>query len=269
MKKLLFSFLFRHRMNFRSFLSSMKHQFCSVKISRVAAIQINFRTFKNAGDFHKYVLGIVKKAKDKGAQLVCFPQGMNLEIKPIPLKLMDEAQKRKLLEVYANVFKDIASREKVYIEESTVMDGKFEGSVWTPDGERLSDKMIECDNKKMSFLQFDSDFEVVEDDAELYFFPRFGYNVKRGTEISKAWLLAQQNYVFSVESKLVGEYFNTKLRGKSGVYAPLEITEFKDGILAISDTQDEEEIVVADLDFEALEELNASLETENYEQLLF
>ena len=269
MKKLLFSLLFRYRMNFRSFLPSVKHQFCSVKISRVAAVQINFRTFKSAGDFYKYVLKIVKRAKGKGAQLICFPQGMNLEIKPIPLGLMNEARKRKLLEVYTNVFKDIASREKVYIEESRVMDGKFEGNVWTPNGERLSDKVVECDGKKMSFLQFDSDFEVVEDNAELYFFPRFGYNVKRGTEISKAWLLAQQNYVFSVESKLVGEYFGTKLKGKSGVYAPLEITEFKDGILATSDTQDEEEIVVADLDFEELKELKASLETENYEQLLF
>ncbi|WP_036221324.1 hypothetical protein [Mesoaciditoga lauensis] len=270
MKNFFIFLLFHRRMNCRNLFSSTRRcQAHPVKISRVAAIQLKFHSFKSARDFYKHILDIVKKAKNKGAQLVCFPQGMNLEFRPLPLKDMNESQRKKFFEVYSNIFRDIAFNEKVYIEESKIRNGKFEGTIWTPQGEKVSGRVAKCGEESVYFSQFDSDFEEdINEKASLYLFPRFGHTAKKKSEISKAWLASQQNYVFSVESKLVGDYLNTKLRGRSGIYAPLEITEFNDGILAISDSLDEEEILVANLDFEALRELARSVTDDVYDRLL-
>ncbi len=269
MKKFLLSFLFHRRMKLKGLFKKKRHQIQLTKLSRVAAAQIDFRVFKNVKDFYNQVLNIAKKAKEGGAEFVCFPQGMDLELRPLPMKDMNVAQRERIFEVYSSVFKDVAWQEGIYIAESKIKQGKIESTVWTPSGRKLNGNVIEIGGKKMHFSEFDSDFgEEVEDDVHLYVFPRFGYAPKKSGEISKAWLASQQNYVFSIESRLVGRYFNTKLNGKTGIYAPLEMTKFQDGVLAISNTMDKEEVIVADLDFESLERLISFNEYEAYDRLL-
>ncbi len=270
MKNIFLSFLLQHRMKFKSFFSSSRNKARDVKITRVAAIQDEFRTFKSAKDFYKHVHEVVLQAKNEGAQLICFPQGMNLELNPISYKRMNSLQKKKIFEVYTSIFKDISCLEEVYIEESSVNEGIFMGRIWTPQGEMMSKKMVECDEKKIYVSQFDSDFDEEFDlGASVYLFPRFGNVGHRERTISKAWMLAQQDYVFSVESKLVGNYSNKKLIGRSALYAPLELTKLGDGILAISNSSDEGEVVVADVNFDALNELKWMSKLSDYERVLF
>lgn len=66
------------------------------------------------------------------------------------------------------------------------------------------------------------------------------------------WPRIQENRMFGIKSALVGEMLGLGLTGVSGVYAPIELTPRNDGVLAESASHDQEDVVVADLDFEAL-----------------
>lgn len=69
------------------------------------------------------------------------------------------------------------------------------------------------------------------------------------------WPRIQENRMFGIKSAMVGNMLGFRLTGVSGVYAPLELTPAGDGVLAESDTHDGEDVVVADLDFDALHAL--------------
>ncbi|CAG0945862.1 partial N-carbamoyl-D-amino acid hydrolase, partial [Anaerolineae bacterium] len=62
------------------------------------------------------------------------------------------------------------------------------------------------------------------------------------------WRDAQANQVFGIQACAVGEY-----KGKSAVYAPVEMTRAHNGILAQASSADAEEIVIAALDFDLLQ----------------
>jgi len=61
--------------------------------------------------------------------------------------------------------------------------------------------------------------------------------------------------LYGVKSALVGEIAGLKFTGRSGIFAPIELSPQRDGILAEVDTFDREAIAFADLDLEALEQL--------------
>jgi predicted amidohydrolase len=63
------------------------------------------------------------------------------------------------------------------------------------------------------------------------------------------WREVQANQVFGVQACAIG----AEVRGKSAVYAPVEMTDAHCGWLAQAERADAEEIVSADLDFDALQ----------------
>ncbi|NPV87980.1 hydrolase [Coprothermobacteraceae bacterium] len=73
-----------------------------------------------------------------------------------------------------------------------------------------------------------------------------------GEQIRGAWARAQTSQVFTAQSFLVGKIGNLTFEGKAGVYAPASYTDDGSGIVALANKYDEEEIVVAKLDFDKL-----------------
>jgi len=69
------------------------------------------------------------------------------------------------------------------------------------------------------------------------------------------WPRVQEALVYGIKSCLVGKIFGYTLTGKAGVFAPLELTPGRDGVLAEVDCFDREGIAVADLDLESLKQL--------------
>jgi len=67
------------------------------------------------------------------------------------------------------------------------------------------------------------------------------------------WPRVQENAVYGVKSALVGNLHGLEFTGRAGVYAPLDLTPGRSGILAEASTFDRDELVVADLDLTRLE----------------
>lgn len=63
------------------------------------------------------------------------------------------------------------------------------------------------------------------------------------------WPRVQESPLYAIKSAMVGNRFlGFKFTGRSGVYAPLELTADKDGVIAEATSFDKEEIVYAELD---------------------
>lgn len=69
------------------------------------------------------------------------------------------------------------------------------------------------------------------------------------------WPRVQESVLYGVKSALVGEIAGLKFTGRSGIFAPIELSPQRDGILAEVNTHSREAIAFADLDLEALEQL--------------
>ena len=70
----------------------------------------------------------------------------------------------------------------------------------------------------------------------------------------RLWREIQANQVFGLESALVGGLFEQSCHGKSAIHAPLSMTAENDGLLAAAETTDGEAIVIAELDFDRLQQ---------------
>lgn len=68
---------------------------------------------------------------------------------------------------------------------------------------------------------------------------------------------AQEVPCFGVRACMVGDFMNMKLRGPSYICAPWAITAQKDGMVAIAASDAQAELLLADLDLEALRTLRA------------
>lgn len=260
------SFMFIKRTRFQSSLSVKNTPYLK-KLSKVAAVQVKFQLFKSVKDFYRSVLSSVKDAKNKGAQLVCFPEGMNLEFQPISYDIMSDSQRVKVSDMYSKVFKDIAVSEGIYISEAQKLKRKVMKTLWTPEGSKFSEeKMLSCAGRKIAFLELKG---KLQEGVQVVVNPTWArmwmgdYESFRG-----AWLLSQQEYVFSVESYMVGNFSGMQFVGKSGIYAPIEITDSQNGILALSKNETSGDVIVADLDFERLENFVKTLENRGYDRLL-
>jgi len=69
------------------------------------------------------------------------------------------------------------------------------------------------------------------------------------------WPRVQESALYGVKSALVGSVAGFTFTGKAGVFAPLEITPNRDGVLAEAHHFDREAIAVADLNLEILHSL--------------
>jgi len=66
------------------------------------------------------------------------------------------------------------------------------------------------------------------------------------------WSRVQESPAYGILCCMVGDLGNFTFQGRSGGYAPLEMTPNGDGIIAQAETVDREEILLADLDLAAL-----------------
>jgi len=66
------------------------------------------------------------------------------------------------------------------------------------------------------------------------------------------WGRVQESPAYGVHALMVGKILGVEFGGRSGVYAPLEMTPARDGILAQAHSGDKEEILIAQVDLEAL-----------------
>ncbi|WP_207670912.1 nitrilase-related carbon-nitrogen hydrolase [Caloramator sp. E03] len=77
------------------------------------------------------------------------------------------------------------------------------------------------------------------------------YNTYRA--LRGIWSRVQESFVYGFKSSLNGEVLGIKFTGKSGIFAPISLTERKDGIVSISKNYYGNSLVVADIDIKRLE----------------
>lgn len=66
------------------------------------------------------------------------------------------------------------------------------------------------------------------------------------------WPRVQESYVYGLKPALTGSIAGLKFTGKAGIFAPIEMTENNDGVIAISENSIGNEIVYANLNVEQL-----------------
>ncbi len=76
-----------------------------------------------------------------------------------------------------------------------------------------------------------------------------------GLSQTSLWREVQGNQVLGIEACLVGDCFGQTYAGRSAILAPVEMTEGERGVLAQSATTDGEQVVAAELDFDALQKV--------------
>ncbi len=69
------------------------------------------------------------------------------------------------------------------------------------------------------------------------------------------WPRVQESLLYGIKSALVGTIAGMTFTGRAGIFAPLELTPRRDGVLAEVETFEREGMAVADLDLEALQSL--------------
>lgn len=67
------------------------------------------------------------------------------------------------------------------------------------------------------------------------------------------WPRVQESYVYGLKSSLNGNLLGIKFTGKSGIFAPISLTNRKDGIVSISKNYHGNSLVVADIDIKRLQ----------------
>ncbi|KKM11623.1 hypothetical protein SY88_08035 [Clostridiales bacterium PH28_bin88] len=73
------------------------------------------------------------------------------------------------------------------------------------------------------------------------------------------WPRVQESLVYGIKSSMVADDFlGLSMAGRSGIFAPLELTPARDGILAQASSSHQEEVVLADLDLVALRQVRRS-----------
>ncbi len=77
----------------------------------------------------------------------------------------------------------------------------------------------------------------------------------RGMQARGVWSRVQESPAFGIQAMMVGELLGVTFGGRSGVYAPLELTPHKDGIIAEASVSDAPDIFCADIDLAEVQEL--------------
>lgn len=74
------------------------------------------------------------------------------------------------------------------------------------------------------------------------------------------WGRVQESKVYGIKSAMVGNFLGFQFTGQSGIYGPLEITSGRNGIIAEAKSFDREDMVVAELNLNALVGLKDNLD---------
>jgi predicted amidohydrolase len=90
--------------------------------------------------------------------------------------------------------------------------------------------------------------------ANVLIHPMYTTAYSQADWMRRLWREVQANQVFGLESALVGGLFEQPCHGKSAIHAPLSMTAENDGLLATAETTDSEEVVVAEMDFDRLQQ---------------
>jgi len=90
--------------------------------------------------------------------------------------------------------------------------------------------------------------------ANVLIHPMYTTAYSQADWMRRLWREVQANQVFGLESALVGGLFEQPCHGKSAIHAPLNMTTENNGLLAAAETTDSEEVVVAEMDFDRLQQ---------------
>lgn len=74
------------------------------------------------------------------------------------------------------------------------------------------------------------------------------------------WGRVQETYLYGVKASLNGWFFGMHFTGKAGIFAPIEITKEKNGIVAISREYEGDDLITNDLDVKNLRALRRKAE---------
>ncbi len=66
------------------------------------------------------------------------------------------------------------------------------------------------------------------------------------------WPRVQESHVYGIKAALSGSFCGMHFTGKAGIFAPLALTDKKDGVIAISEDPEGDSLVVGDVDLDAL-----------------
>lgn len=229
-------------------------------LNHVGVVQFQHQNFKNWKDFQEKVLSNVKSAKDEGAQLILFPAGMNMELYANLEEKLSENQISKSIEESSKVFSSVASLENVYIAYADFVKGKRIFHLIGNNGKEMKEKVYEIHGIKIAFMD-----DEVDEEVKLVLNPSILRKwVGDYESFGHAWLFSQQRYVYSMESYMVGDHFI----GQSGIYSPIEVTESSSGIIKQAQSKVLEEILVAEVNFDLIDEIKHKKSFNPYARLL-
>lgn len=68
------------------------------------------------------------------------------------------------------------------------------------------------------------------------------------------WTRTQESYIYGAKASLNGWIAGMHFTGKAGIFAPLSLTPKKDGIVALSDSSEGDELITAKIDYKKLKQ---------------
>lgn len=83
--------------------------------------------------------------------------------------------------------------------------------------------------------------------TDIVFLPIADSDYNEWKALRGIWPRVQESSVYGVKSALVGEILGMDFAGKSGIYAPMELTKNKDGIVVEAESIDKEELVIGEV----------------------
>jgi len=262
-------------------------------MAKVAAVQLKFFRAKSVADMEARLVGAIQPAVEQGVQLVVLPQHVGLSLlgaagagdDPLPVLQTKGAA---LIKAFEETCAGLASRFSVWLVPGSIIGADDESLVaqsclFAPDGSlagRQRQTHLGVREKAWGLARGDSldVFEtplgkiglVVGEDVRYPEVARIltlqGANVLVHLAVFPApfdaemwlaslWREVQANQVFGIQACLVGECYGQTCAGRAAIYAPVEMTEGGRGILAQSPTVHDEQVVAAELDFGALQQV--------------
>lgn len=231
----------------------------SDELEYVGVVQFQHQNFKNVKDFYGKILSIVKEAKEKGAGFLLFPAGMNIELYFESEEKLSENQISKIEDECLKVFSNIASNEKICLAYADIVKGQKLFHFLDNNGKHEDEDIFKIFNVKSAFLEKAHDVDLVLNPSAVKKW------IGNYESFGHAWLYSQQEYVYSMESYMVGDHFI----GQSGIYAPIEATESASGIIKQAQSRLLEEILIAKIDFSAIDDLKNKKNVKNEYERLF
>ena len=262
-------------------------------MTKVAAVQLKYLRAQSVADFEVRLATVIQPAIDEGAQLVVLPQHSGLALLGAagagadPLPMLRQKGKA-LIRAFEETCAGLASRFGVWLAPGSIIGADGESLVaqaylFAPDGHiagRQRQTHLGALEKAWGLARGDS-LDVFDTPlgciglivGEDVCYPEVARILAlQGATIlvhvaalpapfeeqvwlASLWREVQANQVLGIEACLVGECLGQTYAGSSAILAPVEMTEGGRGVLAQSVTIDGEQVVAADLDFDALQKV--------------